>query len=69
MNSTPLPDAKAVAELRHAIYAGGRVLQYQPQLDLRSGELVGVEAWCVGSIPDAGCWNRPSSSRWPSAPV
>jgi PAS domain S-box-containing protein len=54
MNSTPLHDAKAVAELRHAIETGELVLHYQPKLDLRGGELLGVEALVRWQHPRRG---------------
>lgn len=35
---------RLVEELRHAMQTGGLELHYQPQLDLRNGEITGVEA-------------------------
>ena len=45
---------KMEAELRHAIARNQLVLYYQPQVDLRSGEVVGVEALLRWQHPEQG---------------
>src|SRR4029079_9549577 len=41
-------------ELRHAIEAGGLLLSYQPNLDLRTGAITGVEALVRWRHPQRG---------------
>jgi diguanylate cyclase len=55
-------------ELRRAIDTGQLVLHFQLQLDLRSGEILGVEALIRWSHPRLGCCCRMSSCRWPKKP-
>ena len=40
-------------------------LHYQPQVDLRTGEVAASRRWCAGSIRSAGWCRRRSSSRSP----
>jgi len=60
---------ETVEQLRHGIAAGQLVLHYQPQLDLRSGEVTGVEALVRWAHPTAACSPRTRSSTWPSPPA
>ncbi|SFU89726.1 EAL domain-containing protein [Pseudoduganella namucuonensis] len=54
MNAQSLERLQLEAELRHALERGQFVLHYQPQLDLRSGRLVGMEALLRWRHPDLG---------------
>ena len=44
----------SLGDLRHAVEEQQIVLHYQPQLELRTGEVKGVEALSAGSIPPTG---------------
>ena len=58
-----------VEELRAAIDNGQLVLHYQPQLDLRSGEILAVEALLRWDHPQSRPGPAPaSSSPWPKRP-
>nr|WP_269204574.1 sensor domain-containing phosphodiesterase [Motilibacter deserti] len=46
--------AELVLALRQAIAAGGTSLAYQPEIDLVTGELLGLEALCRWARPESG---------------
>ena len=48
--------------------AASPVLHYQPQLDLRTGEILAVEALCAGITRGSDCSHPTSSSLWPRKP-
>ena len=55
--------------LRRGIADGELVLHYQPQVDLATGDVVGVEALLRWDYPGPRDWSRPTSSfRWRNAP-
>ena len=58
-----------LADLRIAIDEHQLVLYYQPQLDLRTGKVVAVEACCAGCIPGWVSSRRSSFSRSPRKPA
>lgn len=41
-------------ELRHAIEQGKLLLHYQPQIDLETGQIIGIEALARWPLPDGG---------------
>ncbi len=51
--------------LRAAIADESLFLEYQPEVDLRTGRIIGVEAWCGGITRCSGCCNRRRSSTSP----
>ena len=64
--STRRSTMRLLEELRAAIDEGELVLHYQPQFDLRSGEILAVEALVRWIHPRPwACSRRPSSSPWP----
>lgn len=58
MNARALERLDLEAELREAITHGGLVLQYQPQIDLRNGQIIGAEALARWPHPRRG-WISP----------
>ncbi|MAM86374.1 MAG: hypothetical protein CME36_03570 [unclassified Hahellaceae] len=54
MNSAMVERANMESKLREAIRENRLFLQYQPQADLRSGEVIGVEALVRWSDPELG---------------
>jgi len=54
LNAAVLERVQMEARLRPALERGEFVLHYQPQVDLRSGELVGLEALIRWDQPDIG---------------
>jgi len=54
LNAAILERVQMEARLRPALERGEFVLHYQPQVDLRSGELVGLEALIRWDQPDVG---------------
>lgn len=54
MNTTALDLFTLESNLRRAVERGEFALHYQPQVDLRSGEIVGVEALLRWQNPDRG---------------
>src|SRR6266705_2514460 len=61
------PERLALAtDLRRAVDHNQLVLQYQPQVDVRSGGLTAVEALVRWQHPTRGLLSPTSSSRWPN---
>ena len=54
-------------QLRAGIDRGELELHYQPQVEIRSGEIVGLEAQLRWNHPTRGEFGLRSSFRWPSA--
>jgi len=54
MNQRALERAKMEADLRHAIERDEFILHYQPQVDLRSGRMIGMEALIRWQHPQRG---------------
>lgn len=54
MNSAAVERLKMEAELRHAIERGELLLHYQPQIDVHSGRIIGVEALMRWQHPERG---------------
>lgn len=52
--------------LRRGIESDALRLVYLPEVDLRTGDIVGTEALVSGSTPPVGCWHRAASSLWPN---
>jgi len=65
MNAHSLERLTLENELRRAVEREELVLHYQPQMSLRSGEIIAWRRWCAGSTPCAGWFHRWHSSRWP----
>ncbi len=49
-------------QLHYALDRGEFVLHYQPQLDLRTGQIAGFEALIRWQTPEARCWGRAALS-------
>ena len=56
-------------DLRQAIERSQVVVHYQPQADLATTAVTGVEALCAGRTRSTGRYRPTSSSRWPSRPA